>query len=345
MRGEALFAGRGVVDRDGEIGEVLNLQLGRAIDGQLLKVGERDGEQASVVTAVGLLDQVGGRANAFEQRGSVRVEHAIPPAGPDRFAALYEEQISGEGFDLQGAGGAEVSEAFAFTLPRAFLEKPIHSTQGPRADHRLLKKSGTQRRNGFVPCAGHLEIGVEAGEIVLLVDGEGGADRIRNLGMLLPAVFFVNGYGEEKIAPGRGGEEEERTGQPEALLDGETRTKADEIMTDMGDDDAVAEGPGEGSDIVGDDPVLDEKEMAVGAGDEYATDAAQVGGPGVAVGRAWHEHVPGEGEEELVFTEEMDARAVVETKNALHRTRLITELGEWQGPERVRVAGLGDRGQ
>src|SRR5215469_4647088 len=131
----------------------------------------------------------------------------------------------------------------------------------------------------------------------------------------------------------------------EALFDGEAGAEADKVVAYVGEDDAAAERPGEGPDVVGDGPVLDVENVAVGAGDEDGADGAGITGPGIFVGEAWHESVRGKGQENLVLAEEVDARAVVETENPLQRTRLITELRKRQRPERAGLAGFSDGGE
>src|SRR5580698_1442837 len=207
MRGEELFACRGVVHRYGQVDKVSDLLFGCAIDGPV-EVRGGDGEEPPVVTSVRLLDEVAVRAGAFEERCSLSIEHAIPRGiRLDGRTTLYEEQISGEGLDLQWADGAEVSDPLALTLPCAFLEQPFRAMRRPRADRGGLEKSGAQRLNGHAPGTCDLECGVHAGEVVLLVDGDAGTDKRCDLGVLLLGVFFVKGSCEEKISRGRGAEE------------------------------------------------------------------------------------------------------------------------------------------
>src|SRR5580698_4699134 len=128
-----------------------------------------------------------------------------------------------------------------------------------------------------------------------------------------------------------------------ALLDGKARSECNEVLSDVSQHEAIAQCPDEGADVVGDGPVLDAQDMAIGAGDEYATHAARVGGPGVVGGGARQEHVPGECEEELVLAEEVDAGTVVETDDLLQRTRLIAKPGERKLPKRASRFGFDDR--
>ena len=187
--------------------------------------------------------------------------------------------------------------------------------------------------------AGDLENVVESGEVVLFVDGNAGAEECGDFGVLLLRVFLVKGGDEEKIALGSGADEEQRAGKREALLNGEVRAEENEVVANVREHAVISQGPDEGTEVVGDGPVLDAEDAAVGAGDEDAANIAGVAAGDLLLFGARDERVPGEGEQKLILSEEVDAGAVVEAEDFMFWAALVAEADKRQSPEGV---GRGD---